>query len=187
MEPRYYLWIDIETTGLDPQADNVLELAMFSTDARLEIVPGSELEVVFPYREPPLGSMTDYVRRMHTDNGLLAECARVLGSGLFPGDVWDEVAKRFDNVLGSLVVPRFDALAGSSVHFDRGFLAHHAPDLLYGVSHRNVDVSSFQLALGGIRSGLVPPKEESNHRAMPDLKRSLSAMRKMMRNIGVLP
>src|SRR5919109_4721200 len=69
------VWIDLEMTGLDVDRHRIVELAVLVTNARLEVLAdGLDLVV----HQPPevLAEMEDFVRKMHTKSGLLAEVER---------------------------------------------------------------------------------------------------------------
>ena len=70
-------------------------------------------------------------------------------------------------------------LAGSSVHFDRSFLAEALPELLPRMSHRVLDVSTLKVIaklwrpeLEGFRMGRPPA-----HRVIEDLEASMAELR----------
>lgn len=63
------------------------------------------------------------------------------------------------------------ALAGSSVHFDLGFLRVHMPKLAKNLSHRCYDVSAVKLFCRSL--GMPKPPPEEAHRALPDCEESL--------------
>src|SRR5688572_8415963 len=72
------VWIDLETTGLDVQRDELLEAAMVITDDDLRpIAQGSKVR---HWNENFQGKAlidfigADFVVEMHTKNGLIAEC-----------------------------------------------------------------------------------------------------------------
>lgn len=69
MNDTTLLWLDIETTGLNPSHHALLEVAMRATRADLE--PYAEYHAVLAYN----GVTDDFIRRMHGPNGLLDECA----------------------------------------------------------------------------------------------------------------
>jgi len=66
---------------------------------------------------------------------------------------------------------RITALAGSSVHFDRTFLARFTPTLARNLSHRCYDVSAVKLFCRSLGMPKLPPEEA--HRAMPDILESM--------------
>ena len=64
-------WMDLEMTGLDPDRHVIVEIATLITDDNLELIAeGPDLVI----HQPPeaMALMDDYVREMHTRNGLLA-------------------------------------------------------------------------------------------------------------------
>lgn len=70
--PEYLIWIDCEMTGLNPEKDCLVEIAVVITDIQLNVVdPG--LDLVIKPREDSLAGMGEYVRNMHTNSGLINE------------------------------------------------------------------------------------------------------------------
>lgn len=63
------------------------------------------------------------------------------------------------------------ALAGSSVHFDLGFLRTYMPRLSRQLSHRCYDVSAVKLFCRSLGMPKLPPEEA--HRALPDIRESM--------------
>lgn len=69
----YLLWMDLETTGLNPERCAVLEVAAYLTNHHLSIVDASHM--VIECHPEVLERMAPFIREMHTSNGLLAEVA----------------------------------------------------------------------------------------------------------------
>ena len=66
------VWVDCEMTGLNPETDELVEVAVVITDFQLAVLhPG--LQVVIKPSATALESMGDFVRDMHTSSGLLDE------------------------------------------------------------------------------------------------------------------
>ncbi len=150
------LWLDLETTGLNPRADNILEIAVSVADFATPFVAVPALHRVIRSR----GSIEDeFVRKMHSDNGLLKEAAAPSASPLC--DVEAELVRLF-----SLTETYF--LAGFSVHFDHSFLNIDMPGFASCLSHRHYDVSSIKLFCQSL--GMLPlPKGSGTHRAREDV------------------
>ena len=72
-ETNRILWVDLETTGLVPGRDKILEVAMVVTDSAFNEL-ARRREVIKPVWWA-LEQMSPFVREMHAKNGLLAECA----------------------------------------------------------------------------------------------------------------
>lgn len=69
---RPLVWIDCEMTGLDLEKDALVEVAVVITDEQLNIVdPG--IDIVIKPSQEALDNMGDFVRKMHTDSGLIEE------------------------------------------------------------------------------------------------------------------
>lgn len=65
------IWLDMEMTGLDPETDQVLEIATLITDAQLELIAeGPDLVVHQP--DAVLEGMGDWCREHHGASGLTA-------------------------------------------------------------------------------------------------------------------
>lgn len=81
-------------------------------------------------------------------------------------------------------------LAGSTISFDRGFLAKHCPVTEGLLHHRNVDVSSFNEVARRFWPQVYEkrPKlaegQEAKHRAMGDILESIAVMKYYLDNIG---
>ena len=72
MKPEALLWVDTETTGLDPEHDQLLEIAIRCTDPHAETTLGACHRIIRPHHLD-LTAMSPTVFTMHTDNGLLHE------------------------------------------------------------------------------------------------------------------
>ena len=68
-----FLWADLETTGLDPNEDSILEAAVVVTDRNLVCLYSGELVVGMTFTGQARLNANDYVREMHTKSGLLTE------------------------------------------------------------------------------------------------------------------
>jgi oligoribonuclease len=66
------VWIDCEMTGLDLEVDELVEIAVVITDYDLNPVDAG-IDIVIKPDASALESMSDFVRAMHTDSGLLDE------------------------------------------------------------------------------------------------------------------
>jgi oligoribonuclease len=166
------VWMDFETTGLNPRRDAILEVACLVTELDLTPVDAGISFVCSPDDLAGI-TMDEIVHAMHTQNGLLAEVARS------EHDL-DLVERRVrEYVEWHCPTPRTVPLCGSSIAFDRGFLAEHMPDLEAHLHYRNVDVSSVkELARRWFPAAYSRlPVLASKHRAMPDVLASIAELR----------
>ncbi len=166
------IWVDLEMTGLDPDRDVVLEIAVIVTDGALEqVVEGPDLVVHQP--EAALAGMAPVVVDMHRRSGL-DEAVRASTTTL---------AEAQEQVLAFLRAqvpqPGMAPLAGNSVHADRMFLRRHLPAVDAHLHYRIVDVSTLkELARRWAPGALAgaPPKG-GGHRAMADIRESIAELR----------
>lgn len=136
MDDTLLLWVDVETTGLDPSHGAILEIGMRWTDTRLDrLDDGFSTPVAYD------GPVDGFIERMHGPNGLLAACSS-------PGaPAPDEAARRARAYVESRLSDGARVLAaGASVRFDRDWLDMLMPGVLEGVHHRSLDVSALDEA-----------------------------------------
>lgn len=165
------VWIDCEMTGLDLAADATIEVAVLVTDYELNVL-GDGIDLVIKPPAAALEQMGDFVRNMHTESGLLAE----LDEGIELADAEQQV---LDFISGYVKEPRKAALAGNSVGTDRTFLVRDMPRVEAHLHYRNVDVSSIKELVRRWypRVYYATPAKTGNHRALADIRESISELR----------
>lgn len=165
-------WVDIESTGLSPIKDLILEVAVIITDDQLKIV--DELEVVLTAYPEDRDRANQFVQGMHDKSGLWHACYKSMVSEEQAQKILcDFMDKHFK--VGDVQSP----LCGSSVHFDRSFLAADMPEFLSKFTYRNLDVSSFKEFIKRATPELAreSPDGEKPHRALADIDASIREMR----------
>ena len=165
------VWIDCEMTGLDPKFDEIVEIACIVTDGELNELDEGITLVVKPGDESFAG-MDDFVVNMHTVSGLIEE----IPSGIALADAEQQVLAY---VKAHVPEARKAPLAGSSVYVDRGFLANYMPELDAHLHYRLVDVSSIKELTRRWypRVYFASPEKTGNHRALGDIRDSISELR----------
>ena len=158
-------------TGLDLEADALIEVAVVVTDAQLNPLDAG-LDVVIAPTPGSLEQMNSFVRDMHTSSGLLQE----LPDGLSMQDATERVLayiKRFVPQPGKAL------LAGNSVGNDKNFLIRDMPAVIEHLHYRIVDVSSIkELAKRWYPSAYHrAPEKTGNHRALGDIVDSIAELR----------
>jgi oligoribonuclease len=168
---EHLVWIDCEMTGLNPEVDCLVEVAVVITNSELEVLD-SGLDVVIKPTDAGLASMNDFVRDMHTKSGLIEEFDAGLELAEAEQLILDYV-KRF--------VPeaRTAPLAGNSIGTDRMFLNRYMPQLDQHLHYRNIDVSSIkELSRRWYpRVYFNLPKKAGDHRALADILESIEELR----------
>lgn len=194
------VFIDLETTGLDPETNVVLEVAAVITDDALNEVARFE-RVTTEAKHFDLSKVDPYVLKMHVDNGLWN--ASLLASDFYTTDATgreivqpSSAINHVDSALVAFItdhvgldefdMPRVGAklgpqLAGSTISFDRAFMQKHLPHAHRLLHYRNVDVTTFNETarrfLPVLHDGRPRSGPSAAHRAMPDVLESLNVYR----------
>ncbi len=187
------VWLDLETTGLDPEEGVILEIGVIITDLELKELDRRSW-VLQHSRENILTMMDDYVLNMHMTNGLLKDvwAPGSVSDAINPSGYLATLVKRRETQLREVegwirrtcdfTNTKHSYLAGSSIHFDRTWLAEHAPTILDTVSYRMLDVSTFKVAFPGL---LTQREGGPAHRALDDLDYSIDQLRQMREKLGL--
>jgi oligoribonuclease len=169
-DPNNLIWIDMEMSGLQPDSDRILEIALLVTDSQLK--PVSE-GLVLAVHQPDsvLDAMDAWNKSVHGRSGLVERVraarvveseAEVIGIGFLSGHVPAGVSP----------------MCGNSICQDRRFLARWMPGLEGYFHYRNLDVSTLkelvrrwkpELAKGVVKAG--------KHEALADILESIEELR----------
>ena len=165
------VWIDCEMTGLDLEADALIEVAALVTDFDLKVL-GDGVDVVIKPPAASLEQMVPFVHSMHTSSGLIEE----LDDGVTLAEAQDIVLAYIKEQCADGSRP---PLAGNTVATDRSFLARDMPELEQFLHYRIVDVSSIkELARRWFpRAYYNAPAKGGNHRALADIRESIEELR----------
>jgi len=164
------IWIDMEMSGLDPDREKVLEVAIVVTDAHLNTVAEAPVLVVHQ-PEPVLAAMDAWNTSTHTKSGLVG---RVRASHLSEADV----ERRMLEFLQQYVPPSTSPMCGNSVHQDRRFLARHMPALEAYFLYRNLDVSTLKELARRWRPALLDGiVKTGRHEALADIYESIGELK----------
>jgi len=158
-------------TGLEPERDVIVEIAVLVTDDDLQVVAEGPDLVVSATAEQ-LDAMGDVVRDMHTRSGLL-DAIRISTVSLeAAGDAVLAFLK--EQIPESRSVP----LAGNSIGTDRRFLAAYLPEIENWLHYRSVDVSTIKELCRRWYPAVVAdaPGKQTTHRAMDDIRESIAEL-----------
>lgn len=191
--PDLIVWIDTETTGLDPATDDLLEIAVVVTRNDLTEIGAFDIVIApSPDVDASIERMSAFVREMHTANGLI-EATR--GPDAHDPRVADQlVAGAIDRFTAGHPGPFL--LGGNSITHDRGFLARHAPQTFSRLHYRSIDASGIEQEM--LRDGYDRQiaawrdrfKPSDAHRALGDIRdslRQLDALRSIRRVRTLVP
>ena len=161
-----YLWIDLETTGLDPDNDRIIEVGWFLSDHHEQVTEAQSVLITPDKIAWELMQQDLFVQNMHTKNGLLKDMDTF-------GTIMIEDAE--DQILEDLLKHKggIPILAGASVHFDRSFIRTWMPRLDRKLMHRHMDVSTLRMLFDSNGYQSVGAKERDTvHRALEDVQDS---------------
>ena len=175
------VWIDTETTGLDPHKGDLMEIAVVVTDDSYNELGVFQANIL----GADLDNLDDFIVGMHTKSGLLDELKA--GNG-FTLDEVNTALKVFLAQFGDEKALRKSALGGSSVHFDRSWLQVHLPEAIGALSHRHVDASSFSIVAKNACQKVYDKRRkgqsETAHRALDDIRFSISEVKFYAKRLG---
>lgn len=170
-----FLWFDLETTGLNPATDLVLEwaLVLAADDAAGDMTVVEEYSAAIARTATQLAINTrhEVVQTMHRNSGLWDAC---LASDTTLAES-DEFLLGVCQELTGQEQPRGLKLAGFSVHFDRAFVRHSLPKFSACLSHQVFDVSTLVAAARSWCGADLPVSSGDNvsHRASADIYAAL--------------
>ncbi len=169
------VWIDMEMSGLVPDRDRILEVAMIVTDAELNVL--SEAPVfVLHQNDEVLDAMDSWNKSTHGRSGLVD---KVRASRLTEPEVEARLIESLRPVVGPGVAP----LCGNTVHQDRRFMARYMPALDAYLHYRIVDVSTLkELAKRWRPDVLQGLTKEGRHEALADIYESIAELRHYRRH-----
>ena len=172
------IWIDLEMTGLDPDTDQILEIATLVTDAELvEIACGPQFVIQTPLSR--LQAMDDWNRKQHGESGLWQ---RALESTTTLAQAQAQTLE----FLREWVPERGSPMCGNSICQDRRFLARGMPELEAFFHYRNLDVSTLkELARRWAPSVFGSFSKQGAHLALSDIRESVAELRHYRQFMGV--
>ena len=166
------VWLDMEMTGLDPDRERIIELAVILTDGQLvEKAVGPELVVHQP--DEILAAMDEWNKSHHGASGLVE---RVRASTVSIADAEAAVLACVDAHVPAKERP---VLAGNSIHQDRRFVRRYMTAFDKRLHYRMVDVSTVKELARRWYPDVVAklPAKKETHRALDDVRESIDELR----------
>jgi oligoribonuclease len=162
------VWIDLEMTGLNAASDHVLEIAAVVTGADLQ--PLAEIERVIFQPDDVLDRMSARVKKIHSDNGLLAAVRASKTTRA-------EAERAVLQTVSKHCPPGEGILCGSSVYHDWRFLVRHLPRLEQHLHFRQIDIGTISVLVSAWYPRIEFPRPATDHRALADVRASLDELR----------
>ncbi len=169
-DPSRLIWIDMEMSGLDPDNDRVLEVAIVVTDSELATVAEAPVLVVHQSDEV-LSRMDAWNTSTHAKSGLTE---RVRAATLNEA----AVEQRMVAFLAEFVPAGVSPMCGNSVHQDRRFMVRHLPQLEAYFLYRNLDVSTLKELARRWKPGIMAGfTKHGKHEALADIHESIAELK----------
>ena len=169
-DERRLVWVDMEMTGLRPEVDRIIEVALVVTDADLNIVAQSDAIAVHQ-PDAVLDAMDDWNTATHGRSGLTA---RVRASRTTEADAQAALLA----FLAPLVPAGKSPMCGNSICQDRRFMARYMPQLESWFHYRNLDVSTVKELCKRWRPEVAKGFDKrSAHTALADIHESIDELR----------
>ena len=169
-DPNHLIWIDMEMTGLNPETDRVIEIALVITDGALTTIAEAPVLVVHQ-DDVALAAMDSWNQSTHARTGLIG---KVRASTLDEATAEQQMLA----FLREHVPPRVSPMWGNSICQDRRFVARWMPALEDYFRYRHLDVSTLkelcrrwkpELARGWVKQG--------KHEALADIYESIAELK----------
>jgi oligoribonuclease len=158
-----YLWIDLETTGLDPDNDRIIEVGWFLSNGFNQVTDEQSVIITPDKIAWELMKQDLFVQTMHTENDLIKDM-ETFGTILIE-DAEDQILEDLSREDDQLFT-----LAGASVHFDRGFIRNWMPRLERKLSHRHMDISTLRMFFDEMGYASIGERDTpTKHRALEDV------------------
>ena len=163
------VWVDCEMTGLDPEKERLIEIAVIVTGPHL--TPRVEGPVLAIHQtDALLDQMDNWNKGTHGRSGLID---KVKASAVTEADAEAQILA----FLAAYVPKGTSPLCGNTISQDRRFLVKYMPKLEAFLHHRNVDVSTFkELAKRWSPSVYAAFKKRQSHTALADVHESIDEL-----------
>lgn len=163
------VWLDCEMTGLNPEHDRIIEIAVVVTNAQLDVRVEGPVFAIHQSDEL-LGGMDAWNKGTHGRSGLIE---RVKQSQVSEAEAEAQLLEFLKKYIPKAKVP----LCGNSIGQDRRFLARYMPKLEAYLHYRNVDVSTLkELARRWKPEVVTGFKKAQRHTALADVIESIEEL-----------
>ncbi|MCX7154306.1 MAG: oligoribonuclease [Betaproteobacteria bacterium] len=164
------LWIDMEMTGLQPDSDRIIEIAIVVTDSALNTVAEAPVLVVHQ-ADSVLDGMDAWNKGTHGKSGLIE---KVKASRLAEAEAELQMVAFLNEYVPKQVSP----MCGNSICQDRRFLARWMPALEGYFHYRNLDVSTLKELAKRWRPELSKGlTKHGKHEALADIYESIEELK----------
>lgn len=169
-DANHLVWLDMEMSGLDPERERIIELAMIVTDSNLEVIAESPAWAVHQ-SDAVLDAMDEWNQKTHGRSGLIE---RVRASTMDDAAV-EAAALAF---VSEYVPPRSSPMCGNSIGQDRRFMVRYMPKLEDWFHYRNLDVLTLKELCRRWQPEVYKGfSKQGAHTALADIRESIAELR----------
>ena len=163
------IWLDCEMTGLDPEKERIIEIAVVVTGPQLTPrVEGPVLVIHQP--DSVLDAMDSWNKGTHGRSGLID---KVRASTLTEAQATDQLLAFLSRYVGKGCSP----MCGNTIGQDRRFLVKYMPRLEAFFHYRNIDVSTLKELARRWRPEVMDSfKKQQSHTALADVHESIDEL-----------
>ncbi len=174
------IWIDMEMSGLKPDSDRILEIALVITDANLNLLATAPVYVVHQ-SDVVIDGMDSWNTGTHSKSGLID---KVKASRLNEAMVEQAVI----DFLKQYLKPGVSPMCGNSICQDRRFMARYMPKLEAFFHYRNVDVSTIKELAKRWQPDLMKGfAKQQAHTALADILESIQELKYYREKFFIAP
>ncbi len=164
------VWLDMEMTGLDPDKERIIEVAVVITEPDLTVVAEGPVLVIHQSDEI-LNAMDKWNTSTHGKSGLID---KVKASTMTESQAEDELIAFMSQYVPAGKSP----LCGNTVSQDRRFMFNYMPKLEQFFHYRTIDVSTLkELARRWNPALLKGFEKHSKHQALADIHESIEELK----------
>lgn len=163
------IWIDLEMTGLDPEKERIIEMAIIVTDTHLNVLAEGPVIAVHQSDEL-LNAMDAWNTKQHNGSGLVKRVKESVVTEAQAESMMLQFLKEY-------VPAGKSPMCGNTIYQDRRFLYRYMPELEKYFHYRLLDVSTLkELAQRWAPKVYGGVKKDSKHLALDDIRESIEEL-----------
>lgn len=164
------VWVDMEMTGLNPDTDRIIEVAVVVTDPHLNVLAEGPVFAIHQSNEA-LDGMDAWNKGTHGRSGLIE---RVKASTISEADAESAIIAFLKHFVPAGKSP----MCGNTICQDRRFMARGMPKLEAFFHYRNLDVSTLKELCRRWKPELASGfKKHQKHTALADILESVEELK----------